>query len=115
MVYVGVFAMSGLTDEELRAACEASGLVEHDHLPGHWLAKLAAPCGHLRPGDTVSFHQQNPALPAYVASLLVTRVREERDWYADELYKLTGTVAGDPFVATDAQRIRAAMEVLNGQ
>ena len=67
-----------MTTEQLRAACERAGLHEHPHLSGHWLFTLTERCGPLHPDDTVSFHEQNPALEPFVAARLVAEVPDSK-------------------------------------
>ena len=102
--------MTDLTDDELRAACEKAGLEVHE---GNTGALVETPLAY------VYTHEMGPAgdmLRAYVASLLVARVRKTHasdilEQYEDELmWQLVHGV-----FATDAQRIRAAMAVLEGE
>ena len=94
--------MTDLTPEELRAACEAAGLEWDDG----WCAASAYQWrGESR--QTI-YHPQDPALPAYVASLLIAKVREMADADLEPMEYFQH----ETWLATPTQKIRAAMEIL---
>ena len=108
--------MSKLTGEELREACEMAGLgiVQKDAPLAHqWIAKDGR--GH----DWINF---DPALPSYVAELLVAMVGDRGHDAAVRFYILIGAATDESsahhnktasvHLATATQRIRAAMSVL---
>ncbi len=65
--------MTELTSEELRAACEMAGLGLTSEWGGRWA--VYAPVGES--GAQVRMLHNHPALPAYVAELLVGKVRDQ--------------------------------------
>jgi len=109
--------MRDLTTDELREACEAAGLMPQPLTkPEMWGCCVTAG------GCSVFAYQNDPMLPAYVASLLVTKVRERELNFVRAMIEScwqdggdTCDMAGDErhvVYATDAQRIRAALAVL---
>lgn len=99
--------------ELLLKCCEAAGLEVRDKAisPG-WEA------GKHEPGCVWWWDDDDPALPAYVASLLVEKVRElpHESWsnYYQRINIMQNkeTPYVPDYLATDEQRIRAALEVL---
>lgn len=88
-----------MDSELLKRACEAAGLKEERELV-HGVPMW-------RQGGT-EWRQDNPALPAYVASLLVEKVRELPYDFDDPLsYVAWWTLEPDHI-------IRAALEILEG-
>lgn len=105
-----------MDSELLRRACLKAGLPITDRARGlrgkGWGVKLnmEGPDGHLLEGYTMPY--DHPALPSYVADILVGMVRERAPGtYCVTLERITGTERWPAF-ATPAQRITAAMETL---
>ena len=99
--------MTDLTPEELRAACDAASLdCWHSATHGQ-RAGILSDSGR----EEWSLPEDHPALPAYVASLLVEKAKNKHSGDAFKLAML-GPLVDSPF-ATPAQKIRAAMEALN--
>lgn len=97
-----------MTHEELREACEMAGLER--------LVSGTNP--YYTDGTEYCWHEKNPALPAYVASLLVEKVRDRgKGWFyytalMCEVDALATEARDIASLSSDEQRIRAAMEVL---
>ncbi len=110
--------------EELRRACEVAGLIFHPgnaraHVPDFWVAPKSESAATTYGGFDGNFgwEESDPALPAYVASLLVAKVRERGLDAKYHVQLCDFRISGIDHVeywasATDEQRIRAAMEVL---
>lgn len=104
-----------LTKEQLRLACITADLEFDQNLrdPG-WVAHR-----HYRRASDGSrvcpiYHEDDPALLPYVASLLVDKIREGED-YGRKYHKAICRIAAPEsylVCATDEDRIQAAMEVL---
>ena len=91
----------------LRIACDVAGFVINK-------AEGLEPCDWWARGWR-DYASNDPALPAYVASLLVAKVTDLDDYHLRE--ESFGNImwrqgCDEPDFATDTQRIRAAMEVL---
>lgn len=106
-----------MTDEQFKRACERAGMVRDS-----WTGRSFTLFGW-RHGDWM-LQYDHPALKPYVASLLVAQVRErdsgpgltsstQRALHLAYCRQFKGLPPGY-MLATDEQRILAAMEVLDG-
>lgn len=94
-----------MTPEKLREACKMAGLQVFD-----------AGAGQMVNTGFSTMFLEDPALPAYVASLLLAKVRSaalHEQYMSALLDELPGPHLGEPsaMLATDEQRINAAMEM----
>lgn len=102
--------------ELLRRGCKAAGLP---------LKVFSGADGFMVQVDGLWFALSNPMVPSYVASLLVAKVREmepgpglindtQKDLHLAYCRQFSGLPPGY-MVATDEQRIRAALDALEGE
>lgn len=97
-----------MTPEQLREACEMAGLIVSDIATGHgW---------KVRPySNNFVWRYNDPALPAYVAELLVAKVRERMKDKTPVQRRRIGAMLNDWWwMTTLEQRITATMKVLTG-
>lgn len=107
-----------LSPAMLREACLVAGLVTTDQ-PGKTWHALTPYADGQRGKDVFVYKAEDPALPAYVASVLVGMVREKKGGSHKLISALLNVTLGSPDVepcsATDTARILAAYYVLTGK
>ena len=103
-----------MSTDELKAAAEMSGLEVDQFSPTQWRAVRPNTRGRLD-SNWMAWHCTDPALPAYLAELLVAKVRESSSLeraYNIRLWAFGLAVGHGSVCASAEQRIAAAMKVL---
>ena len=105
-----------MDSDELRRACAQAELVQLED--GRWaLSEVDEETGERTGTFSWAWYEDDPALPSYIASRLVEKVRErDKEWGMQHAlaHQLTDNTGDCEYhcMATDEQRIRACMEVL---